>query len=97
MDDEENQVFKREWLESMQEVCVFTIQLLHIEQKEYMFKLPAVERVERVLALKEISNKLFRAQKFYKAAKMYIRIFEFFKSKDSKGNYSKEDSSTEEF
>ena len=28
---------------------------------------------------------------------MYIRIFEFFKSKDSKGNYSKEDSSTEEF
>ena len=61
MDDEENQVFKREWLESMQEVCVFTIQLLHIEQKEYMFKLPAVERVERVLALKEMSNKLFRA------------------------------------
>ena len=31
MDDEENQVFKREWFESMQEVCVFTIQLLHIE------------------------------------------------------------------
>ena len=28
---------------------------------------------------------------------MYIRIFEFFKSKDSKGNYSKEDSSTDEF
>lgn len=31
MDDEVNQVFKREWFESMQEVCVFTIQLLHIE------------------------------------------------------------------
>ena len=71
--------------------------MLHIEQKEYMFKLPAVERVERVLLLKEISNKLFRAQKFYKAAKIYIRIFEFFKSKDSKGNYSKEDSTTDEF
>ena len=28
---------------------------------------------------------------------MYIRIFEFFKSKDSKGNYSKEDSTTDEF
>ena len=62
-----------------------------------MFKLPAVERVERVLLLKEISNKLFRAQKFYKAAKIYIRIFEFFKSKDSKGNYLKEDSTTDEF
>ena len=61
MDDEDNQVFRREWLESMQEVCIITVQLLHIEQKEYMFKLPAVERVERVLALKEISNKLFRA------------------------------------
>ena len=31
MDDEENGVFKREWFESMQEVCVITIQLLHIE------------------------------------------------------------------
>ena len=61
MDDEECQVFRTEWFESMREVCVITIQLLHIEQKEYMFKLPAVERVERVLALKEISNKLFRA------------------------------------
>ena len=45
MDDEENGIFKREWFEGMKEVCVFTIQLLHIEQKEYMFKLPAVERV----------------------------------------------------
>ena len=73
------------------------MQLLHIDQKEYMFKLPAVERVERVLTLKENSNKLFKAQKFYKAAKTYIRIHDFFKSKDSKGNYSKEDSTTEEF
>lgn len=62
-----------------------------------MFKLPAVERVQRVLALKEISTKLFKDQKFYKAAKLYIRIYEFFKSKDSKGNFIKEDSSTEEF
>jgi|FrelakmetLWP11LW_1041352.scaffolds.fasta_scaffold301076_1 hypothetical protein len=33
----------------------------------------------------------------YKAAKIYIRIYDFFKSKESKGNYVKEDSSTEEF
>ena len=44
-----------------------------------------------------MSNKLFRAQKFYKATKMYIRVFEFYKSKDSKGNYIKEDSTTDEF
>jgi hypothetical protein len=62
-----------------------------------MFKCSAVERVERVLALKAISNKLFGAQKFYKAAKIYIRIFEFFKSKDSKGNYSKEDTTVPAF
>lgn len=62
-----------------------------------MFKLPAVERVQRVLALKEISTKLFKDAKYYKAAKLYIRIYEFFKSKDSKGNFIKEDSSTEEF
>ncbi len=62
-----------------------------------MFKLPATQRVERVLKLKESSNKLFKAQKFYKAAKMYIRIHDFFKSKDSKGNYIKEDSTTDEF
>ena len=34
---------------------------------------------------------------FYKAAKMYIRIHDFFKSKDAKGNYIKEDDTTEEF
>ena len=33
----------------------------------------------------------------YKAAKIYICIYDFFKSKESKGNYVKEDSSTEEF
>lgn len=28
---------------------------------------------------------------------MYIRVYEFYKSKDSKGNYIKEDSTTDEF
>lgn len=49
-----------------------------------------------MLALKDISTKLFKAQKLYKAAKIYIRIHDFFKSKDSKGNFSKEEI-TEEF
>ena len=31
MDDEENGVFKQEWFAGMQEICIFTIQLLHIE------------------------------------------------------------------
>jgi len=31
MDDEQNGVFRTEWFESMQEVCVLTVQLLHIE------------------------------------------------------------------
>lgn len=97
IDDEANGVFKREWFEAMRETAVITVQLLHIEQKEYIFKLPAVQRVERVMFLKEISNKFFRNQMFYKAAKMYIRIHDFFKSKDSKGNYIKEDATTEEF
>lgn len=97
MEDEANGIFKREFFESFKDQAIITIQLLHIEQKEYMFKLPATERVERVLKLKEISNKLFKAQKFYKAAKMYIRIYDFYKSKDSKGNYIKEDSTTEKF
>ena len=73
------------------------MKLLDIDQKEYMFKLPAGERVERVLALKDISNKLFKAQKLYKAAKIYIRLHDFFKGRDSKGNFCKEDTSTEEF
>ena len=81
----------------MQEIAIIQVQLLHIEQKEYMFKVPAVERVQRVLFLKEVSNKFFRNSMFYKAAKMYIRIHDFFKSKDAKGNYIKEDDTTEEF
>ena len=61
MDDEVNGIFKRELFESFEKEAVITFQLLHIEQKEYMFKCPATTRVERVLKLKEISNKLFKA------------------------------------
>ena len=48
MDDEANGIFKKEWFDAMKETAVITLQLLHIEQKEYMFKLPAVERLARV-------------------------------------------------
>ena len=97
LEDERHGVFKREWFENMQETAIITLQLLHIEQKEYIFKLPAKERVERVLFLKDISTKLFKAQRLYKAAKIYIRIHDFFKSKDSKGNFIKEDDTQPEF
>jgi len=97
MDDEVNGIWKKEWFEAMKDTCIITLQLLHIDQKEYMFKLPAVERLERVQFLKEVSNRFFRNAMLYKAAKIFIRIHDFFKSKDAKGNYIKEDSTTDEF
>ena len=60
LEDEEHGLFKKSYFESMQEFVIITMQLLQIDQKEYMFKLPAVERVERVLFLKEVSTKLFK-------------------------------------
>jgi tetratricopeptide (TPR) repeat protein len=47
--------------------------------------------------LKDISTRLFKAGKFYKAEKVYKRIQKCFKQKDFRGNFCEEDDSTLEY
>ena len=71
--------------------------MVDFEQKEYIFKLPVAEKIERLNHLKDISTKLFKAQKYYKAEKMYKRMDQYFKAKDFKGNFCKEDDTTTDY
>lgn len=74
LDDTQNGVFKLEWLSSFDKEIVITFSLLRIFQKEYIFKLPSVDKVTRVEFLKGISAVLFKAGKYDKAEKIYQRV-----------------------
>ena len=47
--------------------------------------------------MKDISSKLFRVNKLNKARKIYHRIYESFKNRESAKNFHKEDETTKEF
>ena len=49
------------------------------EQKEYIFKIPAEEKIERITYLKSVSADCFKAGKFKRAEKIYMRIHNLFK------------------
>ena len=53
-------IFKHEFFENFEDKVTITYQLLHIDQKEYLFKLPIADKVKRVLFLKDISTALFK-------------------------------------
>jgi tetratricopeptide (TPR) repeat protein len=57
-------------------------------------KLPVAEKVERLQTLKEISTRLFKAQKYKKAEKVYRRIDKVFKQKDFRNTFCQEDDRT---
>ena len=74
----------------MEKEAVITFSLLAFEQKEYLFKLPIAEKIERIMFLKKISGLMFKAQKYGKAEKLYKRMNHFFRGKDAKNNFNKE-------
>lgn len=90
-------IFKHEYFENFNDVVVFTLQMLQIEQKEYIFKLPIAQKIERLHFLKDVSSQLFKAQKMHKAEKVYKRMHEFFTGENQKGNFAEEDVETEEY
>ena len=92
-----SEVFKHELFENFDNQVVITVQLLDILQKEYVFKLPVKERVERVAILKDTCSKLVKAGKLHKAEKMYRRVYDFFVGKDARGNFCEENVETEEY
>jgi hypothetical protein len=49
----------------------FYIHLVDLDKPEYMYKLPAQEKLDRVLHLKGIAARFFKLQQFKKAARIY--------------------------
>lgn len=68
-----------------------------MEQKDYLFKLTVAEKINRIMFLKNISGKMFKAQKYQKAEKIYKRMNHFFKGKDAKNNFCKENEQSVEY
>lgn len=95
--DVENQIFLLEKLLNFDKEVRITFSILEIHQKEYIFKVNAVEKKERVLFLKENAARLFKEGVLEKAEKLYQKIHKYFKSKDAKGNFLKEDENTTEY
>jgi len=59
-----SEAFKREWFDQMKETARITFCLVNFEQKDYLFKLPIAEKIERVTFLKNVSAKFFREGHF---------------------------------
>jgi hypothetical protein len=53
--------------------------------------MPIAEKIERFLFLKTIAARFFRSQNYKMAEKVYLKINSYFRSKDAKNNFSKED------
>jgi hypothetical protein len=45
----------------MEKEAVITFSLLAFEQKEYLFKLPIAEKIERIMFLKKVSGLMFKS------------------------------------
>ena len=57
-------------------------------------QLPVADKIVRLQAMKEVSTRLFKFQKYHKAEKVYRRIDKCLKQKDFRGNFCSEDDST---
>lgn len=90
-------VFKHEWFEEFKDEVIITFSIINHEQKEYLFKVPIKEKIERVTFLKNISAQCFKAGKFKKAEKIYMKIQQLFKVKDAKRNFLEEEETTVDY
>jgi len=90
-----NNIFMAEWLGQANVRITFT--LLEWSQKDYIFKIPVAQKIQRVTFLKDVSAKCFKAGKFDKACKIYKSIKKFFDSKDVRNNFCKEDEQTTDY
>ncbi len=83
--------FKKSMFESMQHECVITIGLVGFEQKDHLFKVLISEKLTRLTFLKKVATRFYKEGNTKKAEKLYKRISQYFRSKDAKNNFQKED------
>ncbi len=67
------------------------------EQKDYLFKLLIGEKYERLKFMKEVATEFFKMGNMRKAEKVYGKVHSYFRTKDAKNNFQKEDDSTAHF
>lgn len=82
-------VWQHEWLKEGN--LQITVRLIEWEQKDYLFRIPVADKLERVIFTKMIATRFFQAEKFDKACKTYTKIKTFLGSKDVKNNFCEED------
>lgn len=95
--DEDTKCFKKDILQSFQKDLVITFALIGFQQKDYIFKLLISEKAERFNFLKSIGTKFYKIGNYKKALKIYSKINMYFRSKDAKNNFQKEDEQTLDF
>ena len=71
--------------------------MVDIEQKPHLFKIPIVEKVERLKFWSKIASQLKTAKIHIKALKLYQKINRYYRNKDTKKNFLEEDEDTLEY
>lgn len=89
--DDPNGVFKRELLENFEKDVTFTINLIAFEQKDFLFKLLISEKLARLTFIKTMATDFFKQGNLKKAEKLYGKVHSYFRTKDAKNNFQKED------
>lgn len=95
--DDPNGIFSKQVLESFEKEVTFKIYLIAFQQKDYLFKLPIVEKVQRLSFMKTIATDFFKAGNLRKADKLYTKVHSYFRTKDAKKNFQEEDETQEEY
>jgi len=90
----EDDIFTKECLCSFEKEVVITFALLAFEQKDYLFRVPILDKIERISFLKNEASKFYKAGNVKKAERIYMKINSYFRSKDAKNNFLKEDENT---
>ena len=99
-------MFKREWIEhvgeiddktGMKRLMIIVLEMTEFENPECMHALYMVEKLPRLLKMKNIATKFFQMQNWAKACKVYQRIYSHFNLKDIYNNLHHEDETTEDF
>lgn len=105
-EDEKYGMFKAEWYDKIGEVdektgrqrwIIIGLEMVDFDTPEAMHGLYLVEKMPRMLRIKEIAAKFFKIQNWSLANKMYHRLYNHFNLKDIYNNLKEEDVNTEEF
>lgn len=90
-------VFSLDLLTPAKSQVTFTVNLIAFEQKDYLFKILFSEKLARLSFIKQMATDFFKAGNLRKAIKVYGKVHSYFRTKDAKNNFQKEDEQTEEY